>query len=325
MAKKREEKWTVLIAGYPARVRAVADLLDQVGTGVMPLQVGVLDGSREFLAKLSLCAPDAIVIFGGPFKEELVPLLKRIRATTEAPILVILMQARLRYEELKKAGATEVFQKVSDISADEVVEQLLGMLRRHDPPVRSRSRVGLIPRFREDGQKLVSKPRAADSKPKPKLEKLQRPTPAQKLSIKKPEPVVMHPIPPKTFIVPGRKRETPNAAVTSRIALVPPSHDRSSEGLEVANEIVNGRRKVTLEGRSLFLSTQLCSLLKLLYNRGEEGAGLEKLYGVGLFTFETAGIAVGNLRKQLVKVNRRWGEVLYCRNGTYYFNVKKKK
>ena len=218
---KIKEKQEVLVVGYPNRVKAVADLLDMEGTGIYPVQVGVLSGNQEFLARLKLHSPPAaIILFSGPFKGILVPTVERVREIAPATlILAVLMEKGSCEDILKKAGVAAVLQHDGDIAADEVVEQLVEMLNNHGVSA------GPCP--------VLRVPNAAQQ-PKVRMPRVKRPIPEVAPTLRT---VVILPKSRKLVIarVSRMKRPIPEAAaITSRTFVVPESW-RASAALAVAS------------------------------------------------------------------------------------------
>ncbi len=333
-----KEKQEVLVVGYPNRVKAVADVLDMEGTGIYPVQVGIMSGNQEFLARLKLHShPAAVVILNGPFREALVPTVEQACQITPAPILAVLTEKRSSEDTLKKAGVAAVLQHDGNITADEVVGALMEMMKKNNRVSADPCPVLRVPNAVQKPVKvlalrvkwepkpvkvLVPRMRKPTSEVAPTLRtvvifsELQEPKPviARMSRMKRPTPEAVA-ITSRTFVVPESWRASAALAVASRTMLSP-----SEERLVIDDGTFNRRRRVTFYGRRLYLSPQLCTLLKMLHDSKEQGIGMREFYKIAILTPRSAAVAVANLRRALVKVNRQWGEVLSCVEGRYFLD-----
>ncbi len=251
MANKAKKE--VFVVGYPPRVKGVADLLEMEGTGISPVQVGVLGGNQEFFARLRLHgSPDAIILFAGAFKGVLIPTIEQAHnIAPTALILVVLLEVHSREDSLKKAGATVVFQRAGNIDHYEVVEQLVEMFERHGGSAMA-SPVLRVPNVKPT---TVSVPRVKPPKPVrvPRLKKpvkvavprIKPPKPAKVPRVKKPVAEATQ-APIQTFIVSEEWLAMIRHAVgTARTAPPPVSHGLVSQvHIVPAKDSVGGAKSV---------------------------------------------------------------------------------
>lgn len=295
-------KKEVIVFGYPTRVKGITDLLEREGMGISPVQIGVFSGSQELLARLKLHGDsvDAIIMFGGPLKGALVPTVKQVREITSAPILVVLLEHHSNEDHLRKAGVTAVFQRDRNISADEVVWQLMEMLN-NSAGVSAKLPVLRVPNV---VQKPVKTRVYREKKPQPVKVRVPR------------EKSVPKPLTPlQTFVILPKKGETAHEKPPPQAV---PVYD---EAFAIDGRVFNRRRRVILHGRRFYLSLQLCNLLRMLHSNKDKGVGMKECYQLALLSPSSAAVSVANLRKALVKANRRWGEAIRCIEGRYYLEI----